>query len=94
MAGGQMQDAAPLGCDHHRYGGQGCRQGARENQNTHHDHHDVSLLPYCTIRHINPTVTVDFFIQFRRRIGDIRINRAKSATLRKRYATVNLCSLL
>ncbi|WP_433910995.1 hypothetical protein [Sphingomonas yabuuchiae] len=94
MAGGEMQDAAPLGCDHHRNGGQGCCQGARENQNTHHDHHDVSLLPYVTNRHINPAVTIDFFVQFRRQNGYIRLNRANFAMLRKRYATINLRSLL
>jgi len=66
MAGGEMQDATPLRCDHHCYGGQGGDQRTRENQNTHHDHHDVSLLPYVAIRHINRTVTIDFSVQFRR----------------------------
>jgi hypothetical protein len=94
MAGGQVKDAAPLGRDHHRYGGHGRNQSPRENQHTHHDHHDVSLLPYVTNRHINPAVTIDFSVQFRRQNGYIRLSRAKFAMLRKRYATINRRSLL
>jgi hypothetical protein len=94
MARGQMQDAAPLGRHHHRYGGQGGDQCARENQSTHHDHHDASLLPFVTNRHINRVVTIDFFVQFRRLNGDIRLSRAKFTMLRNRNATINLCSLL
>ena len=94
MAGGEVQNATPLRCDHQRYGGQGGHQRTRENQNTHHDHHDASLLPFVTIRHINPTVTIDFSVQFRRQDDDIRSIRAKFTTLRIGYAAINPYSLL
>ncbi|KTW01475.1 hypothetical protein SB4_05875 [Sphingomonas sanguinis] len=94
MASGQMQDATPLRRDHHRNGRDGRDQRARENQNTHHDHHDVRLLPDFAVRHINPTVTIQIFVKFRHRIRDSTISRANSTSLRWRYATINLHSLL
>ncbi|APX65817.1 hypothetical protein AV944_08185 [Sphingomonas sp. LK11] len=54
----------------------------------------ASCRPSDTIRHINQTVTIDFFVEFRRRNADIRLSRAKFATLRRRYAMAGISTLL
>jgi len=94
MTGREMEDAAPLGRDHHRDGGDSGDKGARENQNTHHDHHDVCLLPYHGVRHINQAVTIGNFDQFRCHNRDNRMSRARLTTLRLRFTAIKHRSLL